>query len=108
MSSIRKDLPSVNAPNFNERLRETLQTYLGHRGHPLDRGVILRDLVESNIIKLRAGFLATGSGNPIAGPGGALGGNAAYEPDLTPPPTPTGFTVGAGISNLFIGCDQQT
>jgi hypothetical protein len=108
MSSIRKDLPSVNAPNFNERLRETLQTYLGHRGHPLDRGVILRDLVESNIIKLRAGFLATGSGNPIAGPGGALGGNAAYEPDLTPPPTPTGFTAGAGISYLFIGCAPQT
>ena len=108
MSSIRKDLPSVNAPNFNERLRETLQTYLGHRGHPLDRGVILRDLVESNIIKLRAGFLATGSGNPIAGPGGALGGNAAYEPDLTPPPTPTGFTVGAGISHLFIGCAPPT
>ena len=28
--------------------------------------------------------------------------------DLTPPPTPTGFTVGAGISYLFIGCDPQT
>lgn len=28
--------------------------------------------------------------------------------DLTPPPTPTGFTVGAGISYLLIGCDPQT
>ena len=114
MSDDRKDLPSVNSDNFLQRVREAVQTYLGHRGHPLDRGVILRDLVESNIIKLRAGFLATGSGNPIAGPGPASGGGApgsageVYVPDLTPPPTPTGFTAGAGISHLFIGCDAQT
>lgn len=30
------------------------------------------------------------------------------QPDLTPPPTPTGFTVDAGISYLLIGCDPQT
>ena len=105
MNDDRKDLPPANSPKFNERVREALSTYLGNRGDRLDRGLTLRDLVESNIIKLRAGFLATGSGNPIAGPGGALGGNAAYEPDLTPPPVPTGFVATATISNIIIEHD---
>jgi hypothetical protein len=39
----------------------------------------------------------------VAGPGSAI--SPDDEPDLTPPPTPTGFTVGAAISNIFIGHD---
>ena len=108
MSDDRKDLPPAGAPNFNERLRETLQTYLGMRGDKLDRGVTLRDLSEANIVALSKGFLAGvgGRGSPIAGAGAAVTG--AYEPDLTPPPTPEGFMASAAISNLLIECAAQT
>lgn len=107
MSDERKDLPSVSAPNFDERVRESLQTYLGTRGNVLDRGLTLRDLKDAGIIKLRAGLAAGGTSGgtsrPVAGPGVAV--QATYEADLTPPPTPSGFNVGAAISNLFIGHD---
>lgn len=102
MTDPRKDLPPASAANFSERLRETISTYLGHRGNLLDRGVTLRDLTEANIIALGKGFLAGGGGPVIAGPGSAV--NPPDEPDLTPPPTPTGFAVSAAISNLFISC----
>lgn len=100
MSDNRKDLPSVNSPNFLEKVREAMGTYLGNRGDKLDRGVTLRDLVDSNLIALTPGFL-TGSGRiPVAGSGTAVAN--AYEIDLTPPPTPSGATVSAAISNIFI------
>ncbi|GHC72621.1 hypothetical protein GCM10007320_08620 [Pseudorhodoferax aquiterrae] len=44
-----------------------------------------------------------GSGLPGGGWGG--GGSAPYVPDLTPPPTPTGFAVSAAISHVFIEHD---
>ena len=106
MSDNRKDLPPSGAANFNEKVREALSTYLGNRGNRLDRGLTLRDLVESNLVKLRAGFLANGGGNPIAGPGDAMGGSTPYEPDLTPPPVPTGFVATATISNIIIEHDE--
>lgn len=107
MADDRKDLPAESAPNFNQRLRETLMTYLGKQGNKLDRGVTLRDLVDSGIAKLRDGYLNVGGGSggsPIGGPGSSVG----TAPDLTPPPTPTGFTAAAAISNLIIECDPPT
>lgn len=68
--SERNDLPSLSAPNFNQRLRETIQTYLGRQGDPLDRGLTLRDLIENGIVKFKNGFgaaSASGGGTlPIA------------------------------------------
>lgn len=100
---LRKDLPPVNSPNFLEKLREAVATYLGNRGDKLDRGITLRDLVDSNIVSLRPGFLngRNGTRNPIGGTGDAftLFGN---EPDLTPPPTPTEFTAAAAITSIII------
>lgn len=49
MSDDRKDLPPASTPNFNERVRETLSTYLGNRGDKLDRGLTLRDLVQGKV-----------------------------------------------------------
>jgi hypothetical protein len=100
----RNDLPNPNAPNFSQRLREAVMTYLGRQGDPLDRGITLRDLIEGGVVKLRAGFT----------PGQAVGGGGALpiapevqaeDPDLTPPPTPTGFAVSAAISHVFIEHD---
>lgn len=107
MSDDRKDLPPASAPNFNERLRETLQTYLGTRGDKLDRGVTLRDLSEADIITLDRRFLAGtgGRARPIAGPGTSV---VTTEPDLTPPPTPSGFSATTSKTSILIVTDPQT
>lgn len=102
----RKDLPPVTAPNFLDRLRETVMTYLGRQGDTLDRGVTLRDVQDVNLANVRAGFLSTGRGLVFAGLGSAV--EPAYEVDLTPPPTPTGLVVSAGISKLIIDWDDPT
>lgn len=100
----RNDLPGPNAANFPQRLREAVMTYLGRTGDPLDRGITLRDLIEGGIARLRDGYTA----GQAAASGGALPiapEVVADEPDLTPPPTPTGFTASAAISHVFIEHD---
>jgi hypothetical protein len=101
--SERNDLPSASAGNFPQRVRETLMTYLGKQGNPLDRGLTLRDLIENGIIKLSKGW-RPGGGVPLLEPGDAVA--QGDEPDLTPPPTPTGFAVSAAISHVFIEHDE--
>jgi len=105
--SDRKDLPTPSATNFEARVRETLMTYLGRTGDPLDRGVTLRDLIDGGLARLRSGRTLTtasvgGSSLPIESVAQEI------EPDLTPPPTPTGFAVSAGINMLFIEHDAPT
>lgn len=100
----RNDLPGPNAANFAQRLREAVMTYLGRQGDPLDRGITLRDLLDGGVVRLRDGYSA---GQAVAGSGAlpiALD-VPAVEPDLTPPPTPTGFAVSAAISHVFIQHD---
>ena len=46
MNDNRKDIPQVGSPTFSERMRETLQEYLGTRGDPLNKGLTVRDLQE--------------------------------------------------------------
>lgn len=102
----RNDLPSPGSPNFGQRMREAVMTYLGRQGDPLDRGITLRDLIDAGVVRFRQGFSA----------GGATGGGALpiepevqeEAPDLTPPPTPTGFQVSAAISHVFIEHDAPT
>lgn len=117
MSDPRKDLPPVTAPNFLERLRETVQTYLGNRGDALDQGLTRRDLLDSGVL---GSAIASKVGSAVDGMqmGSSGGGSSTtiinttvgdtYVPDLTPPPTPSNFTVAAAISNLLIDCDPQT
>lgn len=103
--STRKDLPQASASNFSQRVRETLLTYLGKQGDRLDRGLTVRDLIEAGVIKFKAGF---GGQQPIdqplpIEPGPSV--EPVYEVDLTPPPTPTGFTATGAISNFLVECD---
>lgn len=97
----RKDLPQPTAGNFQQRLRETMQTYLGRQGDPLDRGLTLRDLIQNGIVKLKEGISlqSIGSGVPQIEAGDSIG---AAEPDLSPPPTPEGFTATPSISHVMI------
>lgn len=103
MSENRKDLPAPSAPNFEQRLRETVMTYLGKQGDPLDRGLTVRDLVANGVLKLGAGWKG-GSGLVPLVPGTALD-VPDGDLDLTPPPTPTGFAVDGAISHVFIEHD---
>ena len=99
---MRNDIPSDNASNFGARVRETLMTYLGKQGDPLDRGVTIRDLVESGFATL--GNLRFGGGSAPLVAGSVI--TAGTTPDLTPPPTPTGFTASAGITTILLECDD--
>ncbi|VTU38247.1 hypothetical protein H4CHR_04376 [Variovorax sp. PBS-H4] len=114
----RKSLPAGNSNKILDAIREAVQTYMGMQGDKLDRGVTVRDLAQAGLIDVSKTYLAGRSRNPIAGintiitsPGG--GGNViipgvTYEPDLTPPPTPSGFDVDAGVSFIYIECAAQT
>jgi hypothetical protein len=106
MTTLRPDLPPPSAPNFNQRLRETVMTYLGKQGDKLDRGLTLRDVIAAGLFSLPAGYnpASLGSSSVPLVPGGNL--VTTYVADLTPPPQPTGFTVSAAISNIFIAHDS--
>jgi hypothetical protein len=107
-SRTRTDLPPPSSNNFDQRVRETLMTYLGRQGNKLDRGLTLRDLLDAGLIELKPGFdwNDIGSGNMPIGPGPNAGGQET--PDLTPPPTPTGVVVTGAISNFFVETDNPT
>ena len=115
MSDPRKDLPPVTAPNFLEKVRESLQTYLGNRGNALDQGLTRRDLQDfglvDKLVSNRVGSILPGAmAGALDGIGGdtGMGDGEIYEPDLTPPPTPTGFTAAAAIINLLVSCDSPS
>lgn len=101
---MRNDIPSDSASNFGARVRETLMTYLGKQGDPLDRGITIRDLVDSGFATLGNFRFGGGSAPLLTGPSVA----GPYVPDLTPPPTPTGFTASGAITNIIIECDDPT
>lgn len=106
MSDLRKDLPAAKADNFPQRTREVLMTYMGRQGNPLDRGLTLRDLIENGLAEFPPGYTPRpGGGTPPLVPGPSI---PTPEVDLTPPPTPTGFSVGAAISHIFIEHDAPT
>ncbi|MBO9680962.1 MAG: DUF1983 domain-containing protein [Acidovorax sp.] len=104
MTDKRLDLPSPGSPNFEARVREALHVYLGRTGDPLDKGLTVRDLKALGLLET-----APGSGGRILEPGPLIprptrGGDEEGE-DLTPPPTPTGFALAAGITNVFVEHD---
>lgn len=108
MSDERKDLPGVNASNFNERVREALQTYLGTRGDVQDRGLTLRDLKDAGLIALRPGLgiggTSGGTSRPVAGPGPAV----VYAVDLSPPPAPEGLAAKTSGKSIQVTINPQT
>ena len=110
MSDGRLDLPNANAPNFTQRVRETIQTYLGRQGDPLDRGLTVRDLLDAGLARLPDGWaLRSGSSPPLSpalGLAGGGGGSGSPPLDTTPPPVPTGFAVDSGVTSLFITHDN--
>ena len=101
----RLDVPQPGSSNFDQRVRETLMTYLGKQGNYLDRGVTIRDLIENGIVSLPPGW-NPGGGVPPFGPGTGGGAGGDYVVDLTPPPDVTGFHASPGISVVFVETDD--
>lgn len=77
-------------------------TYLGRQGNPLDRGITLRDLLDTGLAQLRSNVPLSNSGNtpPIEPPPGS-----DPPPDFTPPPTPSNFDAVAGLTQIFVTTD---
>jgi hypothetical protein len=107
-SDQRKDLPPVTSSNFLEKVREALSVYLGNRGDALDQGLTRRDLLDAGLIGSTINGKVNAGIGSIVIPGGPGGGTVDTEPDLTPPPTPTGFSATAGISLVNVQCDIAT
>lgn len=86
------------------RMREALQVLMGTRGDELDAAMTLRSLIELGLVDRI---------------GNAIGGNVTYvntfpgytvpdpagDPDLTPPPTPTGLDAVAGLTTVIVTWD---
>jgi hypothetical protein len=99
----RTELPATTAPNFSQRVRETLMTCLGRQGDPLDRGLTIRDLVDAGIVTLKKGFQWSAKEIP------PIELNLTQAPlDRSPPPIPTGFKVSAAISHVLVEHDLPT
>lgn len=87
-----KDLPPVTATNFLDRMRENMRIMTGHTGSDAQRAEIGLGLLR-------------GGGSALGNLLGGLGGDDGTEPDLTPPPTPSGVVVTAGITSLIFEHD---
>jgi hypothetical protein len=95
------DLPSVDSPNYDQKVRETVSTYLGNRGDPLDKGMTLRDIVAAGLVTLSA------DGKTIVGAGSIITDMLVdqYIVDTSPPPMPTGFTADAAFTTILMQHD---
>jgi hypothetical protein len=104
-----KDIPVLasdgsNVKQFADAVREALQTFRGTRGDKLDTALTLRALSSGlNLSNFGIGG-APPYGSGTDGPGGVPG-TGPYHPDLTPPPTPEGLAVSAGISQIYVEHD---
>lgn len=98
MADKRFDLPGIDQtldPKVRkplERITQAMRQLLGYGGNPLDAAVTLR----------------TATGGVLDGLVGARPGSGGTEPDLTPPPTPTGLAVTSAISHVFVEWDPPT
>lgn len=109
MADTRRDVPKPPASegNWITRMWEEVMRLMGRVGDPLDRAVRVRDLTEAGIASYTA---ARGrDGGDTLQPGTVITDlQDSSEPDLTPPPTPTGLTAAAGFDFVLVQVDQAT
>lgn len=103
MTDKRRDIPTPSSPSYPSAVREYIQTALGRTGNALDKVVTFRELKSLGLVTGGSGIGGSGGFFPVPGGGSGSGG---YTPDLTPPPTPTGFSVDSGVSYVFMETDQ--
>lgn len=106
-----KDVPELARDGSNlaaviSSIREALQTFRGYRGDPLDRALTVRSATAIGVLLPSGAF----AGSSVPGPAGPIGPAGppgdSYTPDLTAPPTPSGLVVTAGLTAIFVECDN--
>jgi len=114
MADNLKDLPSTPSgldptlKTFLDRMREAVQVLRANRGDPLDAAITWRTAISKGIATLLPSGNVGDGGSIIVGSGGTSGGSdsgSSSTPDLTPPPTVTGLSVSAGLSNVIVQFD---
>lgn len=103
------DLPEIpkaydgSAGGALARLREAVQVLRGNRGDPLDTAITWRQAIAKGLAVLRYTPGTIGGGGGVLGPP-----DGGDDPDLTPPPTPTGLIASASISHVIVEFDAPT
>lgn len=95
--------PNWNAHDkrFGETVKEGLDVLMGHRGSPLDRAVTFKDLVDTNLVRIKSNasqsLLGTSSGFvPVTETGG-----------IQAPPAPTSLTASGAFQNIILTWDLK-
>jgi hypothetical protein len=113
MATTPRDLPSVSQtvePAVRDplvRAIEEVQRLLGYRGDPQDAAITLRKAKAIGLVdsqgRALVGDVTYNNTYPVVDGGG--GGGVPEEPDLAPPPTPTGFGGEPGFSFVNLTWD---
>jgi hypothetical protein len=109
-SRLARDIPavpdSVQDADLRKLLtgvREAVQELTSARGSGMNAAVRWSDLVDKGFADGRTLGPAAGlGGGSVTIVSGGSGGAAAYEPDLTPPPTLTGLAAAPGFTQLMV------
>lgn len=75
-----------------DAIREQIQIDQGERGHPLDRAVKVRDLVEAGVAEYQ--LHQSGRAAKVVAPGKVV--------NLNQPPSPSGFSAAGTTSNVYL------
>ena len=86
---------------FGETVKNNLDVLCGYSGNPLDRAITARDLLDSGIVKLAAGYnLFSGSSSGLA----PVTDIATYDV----PPAPTTLTVNGAFQNMLLSWNLES
>ncbi|MFM1990224.1 MAG: hypothetical protein RJA99_3181 [Pseudomonadota bacterium] len=92
----------ANLRDVARAVKNVLDVREGLIGDPLDRNVTLRDLVDGGLADATVVSRGGGSGSVNISPAPGLGSGNTEQPDLTPPPQPTGLTASAGLALIIL------
>jgi hypothetical protein len=109
----KTSVPSIPAPtdanlkDVARAVKGVLDVREGLLGDPLDRNVTFRDLQDGGIVDVTVVGRGAANGGLSVAPGAGLA-SSADEPDLTPPPQPTGFVATAGLAVIILEWDAPS
>lgn len=111
--SVTKDIPALpdnptpaDIAKTLRPLRELAQIMAGFRGNA--KALTMDDLIKKGWANAEGKLLVNAVPGPTGPPGPQGEPGTTETPDYTPPPTPTGLTVSAGIGTLIVQWDAPT
>jgi hypothetical protein len=103
-------VPAIPAPtdanlkDVARAVKGVLDVREGLIGDPLDRNITFRDLQDSGIVEVTVVGRGAANGGLSVAPGSGLA-SGSEEPELTPPPPPTGFIATAALAVVILEWD---